>query len=283
VTYKSWYEENKVLCNFQIALFILCIVLAFLIKPIVDLSENQILYFFSTSSQVIAGLYGLTLTGFIFFNDKLNERVKEDETLYDAVEIMKARQYSQIKIMGLFCIACISSSLTIINTFNVKYENLYKDGFDYLLNQSMVLIFTEIVLIVLFSWYSMNPKSIDKINEYLKKQNEYDTSLEEGNFQEFLKYYNGIESMIIRQSNNLTNFPVFEVSIKNNKFYRPNILDALKILISAEIIDKELADNINELRKYRNSVVHAEEPQVSKKASEDIKKIYERLNLAINP
>jgi hypothetical protein len=74
----------------------------------------------------------------------------------------------------------------------------------------------------------MNPRSIDKINEYSKKQNEYDTSLEEGNFQKIVKYYNCIESMIIRQSNDLTNFSSYE----NNIYYRPNILDALKILVS---------------------------------------------------
>jgi len=282
VAKKSWYEENKVLWIIQITLFFLCLVLAFFIRPIIALSENQILYFFSTSTQVIAGLYGLTLTGFIFLNDKLNDRVKEDETLYDAIEIMKARKYSQIKTMGIICIASILASLTIINTFDVTYNSFYKDVFEYFLNQSMVLIFTEIVLIVLFSWYSINPRSIDKINEYLKKQNEYDTTLEEGNFQEFVKYYNGIESMIIGQSIKLTNFITNEINIKNNKFYRPNILDALKILISSEILDKELANRINELRKYRNSVVHAEDPKVSMKASDDIKKIYQEVQLAIS-
>ena len=33
----------------------------------ISLNENQILYLFSTSAQVIAAIYGLTLTGFSFF------------------------------------------------------------------------------------------------------------------------------------------------------------------------------------------------------------------------
>ncbi|MEX8493217.1 hypothetical protein, partial [Sphaerotilus sp.] len=36
------------------------------------LNENQILYIYSTSAQVIAGIYGLTLTGFIFYRNELS-------------------------------------------------------------------------------------------------------------------------------------------------------------------------------------------------------------------
>jgi hypothetical protein len=45
------------------------------------LNENQILYLVSTSSQVLAGIYGLTLTGFIFFRNELSREEQEDETL----------------------------------------------------------------------------------------------------------------------------------------------------------------------------------------------------------
>jgi|GEM_PF-7121262 hypothetical protein len=34
---------------------------------VTPLNENQVLYLFSTTGQVIAAIYGLTLTGFIFF------------------------------------------------------------------------------------------------------------------------------------------------------------------------------------------------------------------------
>ena len=57
------------------------------------LNENQILYLFSTSSQVLAGIYGLTLTGFIFFRNELSREEQEDETLADAVESLKARYF----------------------------------------------------------------------------------------------------------------------------------------------------------------------------------------------
>lgn len=36
------------------------------------LNENKVLYLFSTTGQVIAAVYGLTLTGFIFFRNELS-------------------------------------------------------------------------------------------------------------------------------------------------------------------------------------------------------------------
>jgi hypothetical protein len=59
----------------------------------IELNENQILYLFSTSAQVIAAIYGLTLTGFVFFRSELNRQEFEDETLVDAVESLKRRYF----------------------------------------------------------------------------------------------------------------------------------------------------------------------------------------------
>ena len=43
-----------------------------LTHSLLKLDENQILYLFSTSAQVLAGVYGLTLTGFVFFRNELS-------------------------------------------------------------------------------------------------------------------------------------------------------------------------------------------------------------------
>lgn len=60
--------------------------------PVLRLNENQILYLFSTSAQVLAGIYGLTLTGFIFFRNELSREEFDDDTLTDAVESLKSRE-----------------------------------------------------------------------------------------------------------------------------------------------------------------------------------------------
>ena len=51
--------------------FILLII-ALLLKPI-QLNETQIMYLSSTLAQVCAALFGLTITGYIFLEDKLTK------------------------------------------------------------------------------------------------------------------------------------------------------------------------------------------------------------------
>ena len=47
-------------------------------------NENQLLYLFSAMAQVIGGVFGLTLTAYVFFVDKFKESTRDDDTLYDA-------------------------------------------------------------------------------------------------------------------------------------------------------------------------------------------------------
>lgn len=61
--------------------------------PIWVLNENQVLYLYSTSAQVLAAVYGLTLTGFIFFRNELSRKEFEDDTLAVATERLKSRYF----------------------------------------------------------------------------------------------------------------------------------------------------------------------------------------------
>lgn len=67
------------------------------LDPIIYLSENQLLYFFSTEAQVIGSLFGLTLTAFIFFIDKFNETPEEvDSIIQDAIKQLKKEYYQNL-------------------------------------------------------------------------------------------------------------------------------------------------------------------------------------------
>ena len=63
--------------------------------------------------------------------------------------------------------------------------------------------------------------------------------------------------------------------------YRPSIINALNILNSKRIIGKELVMKINELRQYRNYVVHGTDPVVDIAMYNLIKQIYDEVNMKI--
>jgi len=268
------YKFYYIFFSIQLVLFVSNLFVSNL--PYLFLNENQILYIYSTSAQVIAGLYGLTLTGYIFFNDKLSKLAENDESYYDVVEKLKGQYFRQIIVLGIGCILGIVMSLLTLNSlFNINSQNMYS----FILNQTMITVLTEIVSIVLFSWSMANPRSIEKANQSLLRDNKYSRE-QKGNLEEFLKNYNSIENNIILlgEKFNFKEIVYNNYSNKNRRNFKPNIMSSLKILGSLNVIDEDLSNEINELRKYRNSIVHSDKPSVSKDAVEKTKSI----NMIIN-
>ena len=61
--------------NFRMASLVTCALVVLWVigahlHPLLELSENQALYTFSSESQVIAAIYGLTITGYIFLRNQ---------------------------------------------------------------------------------------------------------------------------------------------------------------------------------------------------------------------
>lgn len=79
------------------------------------LTENQLLYSYSTIAQVTGGIFGLTLTAYIFFNSNI-QKIKNTDYLYDSVEaILISHHKSLIKISILTGIIIILSISGIYN------------------------------------------------------------------------------------------------------------------------------------------------------------------------
>lgn len=89
------WKENPSIWGFTILFVVLSIISSIVgVSPLATtLNENQVLYLFSTTSQVIAAVYGLTLTGFIFLRNELSREEFEDQTLSEPVEALKARYF----------------------------------------------------------------------------------------------------------------------------------------------------------------------------------------------
>lgn len=274
---KFKFAQNKYIFTFVcIEILLLILNLRYMNSPFIFLNENQILYIYSTSAQVIAGLYGLTLTAYIFYNDKLDKLIESDPSIYDIVTELKGRYFRQIVLIGIGCLLSICMSLLTLNTINFFTKEIYS----FLLNQTMIIVVTEVICIIVFSWNMADPKNKDKANDRLLQQNKFKTTdSEKGSLEDFLTSYNSIEKNILKLSEQLSN----NLSLYNYSKYHKNnkgigMLSALKILLSLEVFDKELIHEINELRKYRNSIVHSEHPSVSKDTVETVSNIEKKVS-----
>lgn len=91
-------------------------IILYLIKPLFGLNENQILYLFSSASQVIAAIFGLIITGYIFLRNELDRKADKDETLEEVILLLKSEYFDSIigRDCKKFCVKEIKAGLVII-------------------------------------------------------------------------------------------------------------------------------------------------------------------------
>ena len=255
-----------------------CIIFNLFKLSFITLNENQVLYFFSTGAQVVAALFGITLAGYIFFNDRLDKEVQDDDSLYDAVEGLKKDYYKMIIKMGIICVLSIALCLLNIALYS-DLGSLIKI-YDYLINQASTLLLCEIFYIVIFIIKVTDPNKILKISSEMKSKigDTFDTT---GDFGEFLKNYNQLEKKILTIADMIISGND-KVALNNRRDYRPQIFQALNILISKEIMDKVLTEEIDSMRQYRNYVVHSIEPTVDGKTCQRIIELNNKVGELIN-
>ncbi|MEY0694830.1 hypothetical protein AB7378_13825 [Providencia rettgeri] len=230
------------------------------------LNENQILYLYSNSSQVLAAIYGLTLTGFIFFRNELSRNEASDDTLSDATDSLKKRYRSQLIFITILSVSTLITSNVVISIESSEWKNAKI----ILMNLSQSLFILSLIVISFFIFDILEPKRIEK--ESLKIQSEIDpqeSMSDKGDLSEFLKNFNKIEDLLKEYGS-----PLYS-GTGNIKFISNKIL--VNTIYRNELIDNGLRDDINKLVSLRNSIVHGAEPTVSNAIVELSKEVLERL------
>ena len=92
------------------------------LRPVLTLNENQILYLYSTTAQVLSAIYGLTLTGFIFFRNELSREEFGDESLEQAVEVLKKRYFRVLLFVTLLSMFTVLGCNFVIAVGGFKWR-----------------------------------------------------------------------------------------------------------------------------------------------------------------
>ncbi|SBS28879.1 hypothetical protein MSP8886_01346 [Marinomonas spartinae] len=274
---QTFWAPSKIIVFFCIAFSILAVTTSYLgtRNPVLVLNENQILYLFSTSAQVLAGVYGLTLTGFIFFRNELSREEIEDETLVDAVESLKSRYFT------LLVFVTVSSVVTLLlSNLAISYESSGTLLGTIIINSAQCAFITTLLAVTYFIFEVISPKRIER--ESRKLQNQVDPSRKEtdrGSLEEFLKNYNQIEEII---STNGSKYQMATISVSSSK-HRRHISNAKlsEMLFRNEKISESLYVKIRDLITLRNSIIHGAEPVVSEQIVRDSSIILDELSKAL--
>jgi len=267
---KSTWSPTTVI-GFFVSLFLLLTLVTTVAAMrwyVIPLNENQILYLFSTSAQVIAAIYGLTLTGFIFFRNELSREEFEDETLSDAVESLKDRYF----VILVFITALVTLTLLLSN-LAISYEGSGGAFFNKLIiNAGQAAFVTSLFAVAYFIFDVISPKRIERVSRTLQsKVDPTAIGQVKGSLEEFLWNYNQIEKLIEDAGQAYK-----DISTSSYDKRYPRRLSNTRlamILLRSERIDEDLFQRLRELITLRNSIIHGADPVVSQKivnASDDV-------------
>ncbi len=238
-----------------------------LANPWIALNENQVLYLFSTSAQVIAAIYGLTLTGFLFFRTELNREALDDETLAEAVEQLKLRYYRQLVfITGLVALSLLAANLAISHEASPR---LWLTTVFINVGQSIYAV--ALYAIALFVFDVVGPQRVEMASQRL--QDKLDPSREAavpGSLEEFLRSYNQIEQLLSDSSSVYQGASTVTSEFRTRRISNTRLAD---FLLKAERISYALHQRLRELITLRNAIIHGAEPVVSQElvqASEQV-------------
>jgi hypothetical protein len=242
------------------------------------LNENQVLYLFSTSGQVIAGIYGLTLTGFIFFRNELSREELEDETLTEAVEALKKRYFELL----LFISALVILTILLAN-LAISFEAVGPIPTNtIIINVGQSAFVTSLASITYFIFDVISPKRIEVVSRRLQSKVDPKSSQQtKGGLEEFLRNYNQIEALLTdagqpyQQTTSATYEPRYIRRISNARL--------AEMLVRGERIGKDLFHKIRELITLRNAIIHGAEPVVSQDLVQTSAQVLNELREALAP
>jgi uncharacterized protein YutE (UPF0331/DUF86 family) len=226
-------------------------------RPFFLLNENQILYLFSAASQVIAAVYGLIITGYIFLRNSLDRKAEHDDTFEEIVTLLKKDYFQSIITISIVTFFSISLCFLVIADATSKNDTILFTFVD--IAVSTILI--ELILIISFVIRILNPNSLEWASNELRKEVSKVEKEDKGSLEAFLKHYNFIENILEKYG---TNFMDSEL----NQYYqsrkkRISNSKLVYILFNEGKIDLVLKDKLIKLISFRNSLIHGSNLSIS--------------------
>lgn len=219
------------------------------IFPLIVYEADAVSSVMSTCSEVLAGLYGITLTGYIFFADRFQDTSRDDESLYDAVQALLIRYNHMAGFISLMCMVCIVFAEGIvlygINTLLPGW--LYR----FWINETLLLCFCTFDLILYFVISVLDPNKVTRISNQKKAKLSEDTA--QGNPEEFMAVWGQIEDNLLALREELIGKIRFVPGANKT---RPQLVQTLEVLRNYGRINMSLWRKLDKLRQYHNLSLH---------------------------
>ena len=231
-------------------------------------TQDNLLQILSTGSEVIAGLYGITLSGYVFFLSRIDGLASSDVTLEDVVYDMKQRY--KYMIWGI----SINVLMALIGCGVIQYyptdSGIISDYFYRLIcNEALLFMFSSVIFIFYYTLSVINPRSLEKAAINLKKKLSRDTIT--GDISQFFADYEKIDVRCMELLNH-------ETQAHLNRIGHCNSALVHDVLREQGNVNHHLLDDIVSLRRYHNCLLHCKQMTVSQEMCDLAKNVLEKLS-----
>lgn len=243
--------------------------------PLIEYAPDAVSSVMSTCSEVLAGLYGITLTGYIFFADRFKDTSEEDESLYDAVQALLIRYNHMAGFISLMCLLCIvlTEGIVLYGTNILLPQGLLR----FWINETLLLCFCTFDMILYFVISVLDPHKIKRISGQKKaKISEDKTS---GNPEEFMAIWGEIENNLFALREELISQMRFIPGANRSK---PQLVQTLEVLRNYGRINMSLWRKLDRLRQYHNLSLHDVNMAVSQEMCDLAKSVLAELDNRIH-
>ena len=204
--------------------------------------------------QIVTGLYGTILTGYIFLLSKIDNQIEVNPSIEDAVLYLKQRYRIIFYIISIYILLClIGTIISILYRFNKEYisEQVYQVA----VNLTLLFMICVITVIVYFINEIISPKRLEKSATTLKLYlSDEDEKL--GNTKEFLMTYLEIEKMYLEK------IPV-DIQLHFKECGSAHIVLAHKYIRQQKLFSQEVCDNVDLIKKYHSCLLYGNELTVT--------------------
>lgn len=240
------------------------------------ITENSILYIYSLIPQIIIGLLAFTLVALPYQSNLLDNKVIQDEEWIDAVNKAKNFFFHHFIAIFLIGISVIFFSMISLGSFNY----LKIQDYSLTLSTSGFLIFIGYFIYLIT--YSFDPNRLKKIETkfiiQLNKTTEeaitpQTQKVETKGFENFDTGNSHIETLDPEEGINLfiKSFSLLEQKLHSFHKERfpstkqtPPLFNVIQRLTVSGLLSIEQASKINQIRMFRNALIHRDPKQVVK-------------------
>lgn len=217
-------------------------------KPFITYETDAVSSVMSTCSEVIAGMYGITLTGYIFFADRFQDTSRDDESLYDAVEALLLRYNHMASIISILTLICVMMNEGIV--LYGSNQILPQWAHRFWISEALLLSFMTFNFIMYFVISVLDPKKISRISAQRKAEISKDQT--SGDREAFMADWAAIEKCLRDLLENLFSTLYFVPGSR----HKPEMIHTLETLRNYGRIGPSLWKNLEKLRQYHNLTLH---------------------------